>query len=93
MTADGKATGGDGNHILLIFDTMGGPRKVLVRDFVCEVFDGKPGEAKRPPPKPTKARWQGRSTGCSFSLSHAAVSMLLRASSSRGRCVAEHSPQ
>ena len=56
VTADSPATGGDGNHILLIFDTMGGPRKVLIRDLECEVFEGRPSEAKRTPPKPAQAR-------------------------------------
>ena len=28
----------DGNWCLLIFDTMGGPRKVLARNLIVEVF-------------------------------------------------------
>lgn len=40
VTATANATGGDGNHIILIFDTMAGPHTVDVRDYSCDIYEG-----------------------------------------------------
>lgn len=37
----GKATGDDGNHVLVIFDTVSGPREVDMYNLHCEVFQHK----------------------------------------------------
>ena len=43
VSAVGQATGGDGSHILLIFDSMHGPNQVLIKDLTLEeLFDSNP---------------------------------------------------
>ena len=42
VSAIDQASGGDGSHILLIFDSMHGPNQVLIKDLTLELFDSNP---------------------------------------------------
>lgn len=43
VSAEGFAhPGGDGNHLLMIFDTVSGPRRILFNGYMCEVFESHP---------------------------------------------------
>jgi hypothetical protein len=42
ISSEGFAIGGDSSHVLLIFDTMVGPMKVLVKDLQCDILEQSP---------------------------------------------------
>ena len=41
ISVEGPSSGGDAGHILLILDSMGGPRTVNVRELKCDVFENR----------------------------------------------------